>query len=70
MSSSRLSIVGEGSRRSYRGLLVLPAWLLFDAAGGVVASVRAESAQAARLLFRTGLPLDDVRRGVRVRRAD
>lgn len=56
-------------RSSYRKLSSLPAWLLLDVAGKIVASVRAESAEAAALLFRTGLPLDDVRAGVRVRKA-
>lgn len=54
------------ARRSYRGLSALPAWLLLDRDGKTVASVRADTAEAARLLFRTGLPLDDVRRGFRI----
>lgn len=57
------------SRRSYRDLSRMPAWLLLDAEDGVVASVRAPGAEDAKLLFKTGLPLDDVRAGVRIRRA-
>lgn len=54
------------SRRSYRRVAGWPAWGLYDADGTLVATIRAESAQAARVLFigtfGTGL------RGARVRR--
>jgi hypothetical protein len=40
------------NRRSYRRLLALPAWLLYEG-GKLVASVRAEDAQAAREIFKT-----------------
>jgi hypothetical protein len=39
------------NRRSYRGLMMLPAWLLFDGEQ-LVASVRAASADDARVLFK------------------
>ena len=39
-------------RRSYRGLLAMPAWGLYDSYGMLVASVRAEDAVAARDIFR------------------
>jgi hypothetical protein len=52
-------------RHSYSGLSALPAWWLLDADDNLVASIRAESAVAARDLFkREGL------QGVRVRKAD
>lgn len=52
-------------RRSYSGLMRLPAWRLDDAEDGIIASVRAATAQEARELFRAhGLA------GSRVRRAD
>lgn len=38
------------NRRSYRGLVSLPAWGLYDG-NRIVASVRAETAVAARDLF-------------------
>lgn len=51
------------SRRSYRGLMALPAWGLYDAIGALVASCRAALATDARDLFkRHGL------QGARVRR--
>ena len=40
------------NRRSYSGLMRLPAWGLFDADGALVASVRAARAIEARELFR------------------
>jgi hypothetical protein len=39
------------SRRSYGGLMRLPVWRLDDAAGKLVAMVRAESAERAREVF-------------------
>jgi hypothetical protein len=50
-------------RRSYRGLMSKPAWGLFDSRGRIVASVRADTAQLARDLFKT-----DNLKGERVRR--
>lgn len=44
--------MAQRERRSYRNLMALPAWGLYDAAGQIVASVRAESAQAAREIFK------------------
>jgi len=53
------------NRRSYRGLMTLPAFGLYDTANRLVATIRAESAEAARDLFRRhGL------RGARVRRIE
>lgn len=50
-------------RGSYRGLMALPAWGLYDAADGLVATCRAKDAYVARDLFkRHGLE------GARVRR--
>jgi hypothetical protein len=51
------------SRRSYRKLMGWPGWGLFDEAEKLVATIKAESGQAARVLF-IGAGL----RGVRVRR--
>lgn len=51
------------NRRSYRGLMRLPAWGLYDASNELVATVRAETAWDARDIF-----LADRHVGVRVRR--
>lgn len=56
------------TRRSYRGLSLMPAWLLYDG-DKVVASVRAVKAEDARELFkRAGLKGTHVRRSYEDRR--
>jgi hypothetical protein len=53
------------TRRSYSGLMRLPAYGLYDAQAALVATVRAATASEARDLFRKhGM------RGARVRRVD
>jgi hypothetical protein len=50
-------------RRSYSGLMSLPAWGLFDGIGALVATVRARTAFDARDLFREhGLQGERVKR--------
>ncbi len=62
---AREEIAMADARRSYRGLLALPAFGLFDAAGELVATIRAHDATEARDLFRQyGM------KGARVKRLD
>jgi hypothetical protein len=51
------------NRRSYTGLMRFPAYGLYDHKGRLVATIRAESADAARSIFRRSFL-----RGERVRR--
>jgi hypothetical protein len=55
-------------RRSYTGLMSLPAWGLFDRDGKLVASIRAKTAFEAKLLFKSGLVEGDLERGHVIRR--